>query len=91
MSSQPRRPTGSQHQHPAHGFRPDPDDWAAAAARLEADGRTVGTYLRACLRFIASDPDAALAALAPHWPEPRLTGRPRGSQPRPASTDAPHS
>jgi hypothetical protein len=77
MPSEPRRPSGSQHQHKARGFRPDPDDYAAAAARLEADGRTVGTYLRACLRFIASDPDGALAALAPHWPEPRHTGRPR--------------
>jgi hypothetical protein len=67
----------SQHRHPSHGFRPDPGEYAAARDRLQARGRTVGAYLRACLRWLNHDPDAALAALAGNWPEPRQSGRPR--------------
>ena len=66
----------SQHRHPLHGFRPEPAEYEGARASLEARGRTVGAYLRACLRWLARDPDAALAALAGDWPGPRPTGRP---------------
>jgi len=31
---------------------------------------------RACVLWLTRDPDAALAALAPHWPGPRPVGRP---------------
>ena len=66
----------SQHRYPVHGFRPDPGDYDAARAHLEARGHTIGSYLRACVRWVARDPDAALAALAPHSPCQRPLGRP---------------
>ncbi len=73
---------GVGHRHPSHGFRPDPEDFEAATAELAARGHTVGTYLRACLRWVGRDPDAALAAVAACWPGPRPTGRPpRDGQP----------
>jgi hypothetical protein len=42
-------------------------------------GRNIvpGAFLRACLRWLASDPDEALAALRAHWPDTRPLGRPR--------------
>jgi hypothetical protein len=67
----------SQHGQSAHAFRPDPDEFTQASDRLKAQGQTVGAYLRACLRWLNRDPDAALAALAADWPEPRPVGRPR--------------
>jgi hypothetical protein len=70
----------SQHGQSAHAFRPDPAEFAPAAARLEAQGQTVGDYLRACLRWLNRDPDAALAALAADWPDPRPIGRPRADR-----------
>jgi len=66
----------SQHRHPSHGFRPDPSEFSAASAELDARSETVGAFLRACLRWLARDPDAALAALAGSWPDPRPAGRP---------------
>jgi hypothetical protein len=57
-------------------FRPDPGEYAAAQAHLAARGRHVGDFLRACLRWINRDPDAALATLQPLWPDPRPPGRP---------------
>jgi len=78
----------SQHRYPVHGFRPDPDDYDAARAHLEARGHTIGSYLRACVHWLARDPDAALAALAPHWPGPRPVGRPAANaQSRPRDGD----
>jgi hypothetical protein len=72
----------SQHRHPVHGFRPDPGEYEAARELLAPQGHTVGAYLRACLRWIARDPDAALDALAADWPGPRPYGRPhRGGLP----------
>ena len=71
----------SQHRYPSHGFRPDPDEFAAASEHLEGRGQTVGAYLRACLHWLARDPDAALAATAGHWPEPRPAGRPHRESP----------
>ncbi|HEY7201858.1 MAG TPA: hypothetical protein VIC57_16680 [Candidatus Dormibacteraeota bacterium] len=75
----------SQHRHRLRGFRPEPAEFETARNRLEARGETVGAYLRACLRWLARDPDAALAALASDWPGPRPTGRPRGDPPPPAA------
>lgn len=66
----------SQHKYPVHGFRPDPADYAAARDHLAARGHTVGSYLRACMRWLVRDPNAAPAALAPHWPGPRPVGPP---------------
>lgn len=69
----------SQHRNPLHGFRPDPGEFEEARARLEARGHTVGVYLRACLRWLARDPDVALATLAADWPSQRTYGRPSSS------------
>lgn len=66
----------SQHRHKSRGFRPDPGEYEAAAEHLERRGRTPGAYLRACLRWLDADPDAALAAVGPFWPDVRPTGRP---------------
>lgn len=67
----------SQHGNPSHAFRPAEEEWDPAEEILKAQGIAPGTFLRACLRWLASDPDAALAALAAHWPARRQTGRPR--------------
>jgi hypothetical protein len=71
----------SQHRHRVRGFRPEPAEFESARVRLEARGHTVGAYLRACLRWLARDPDAALAALAADWPGPRPNGRPASDRP----------
>ena len=57
------------HRHPVFGFRPDPRHVAAAeeVLRDEGQGRSVGGYLEACLRWLAEDPRTALAAAAPWW------------------------
>jgi hypothetical protein len=73
----------SQHLHPTHAFRPEPGEWDPAEAILTARGVKPGAFLRACLRWLASDPDAAFAALARHWPRDRPRGRPRGRRPQP--------
>jgi hypothetical protein len=67
----------SQHRYPPRAFRPAPDEWGPAEEILKARGIVSGMFLRACLRWLASDPDAALALLAGHWPAPRPLGRPR--------------
>lgn len=61
---------------PSYGFRPDPAEFAAANGHLEARGRTTDAYLHACIRWLARDPDTALAALADDWPGPRPSGAP---------------
>jgi hypothetical protein len=72
----------SQHGNPPHGFRPAADEWDPVEEILKTRGIVPGTFLRACLRWLASDPDAALTALAGHWPDPRPLGRPRGKAAR---------
>jgi hypothetical protein len=66
----------SQHANTSHGFRPDPQDFETASGHLELRGRTMGTYLRACVRWLAEDPDAALAAVDSRWPETKPPGWP---------------
>ncbi|KAA2245896.1 hypothetical protein F0L68_41160 [Solihabitans fulvus] len=78
----------SQHGQKQRSWRPEPDEYADAKAALNARGRSMSAYLRACLRWLNSDPDAALAALSPVWPEPRLTGRPRRTAHPASSTDS---
>ncbi|WP_085944485.1 hypothetical protein [Actinopolymorpha alba] len=79
MPRQPRsqQRTGDGHGQAARSFRPDPDEYAAAQAVLSSRGEHMNTYLRACLRWLQHDPNAVLDTLAPHWPGPRSTGRPR--------------
>ena len=81
-------PMSSQHRYPTHGFRPDPDEFAAASEHLRRHGQTAGAYLRACIRWLARDPDAALAATADDWPAPRAPGRPRRESSSPSSPPA---
>lgn len=73
----------SQHRFPTRAFRPDPGEWDPAEEILSARGETPGAFLRACLRWLASDPDEALTMLSGHWPDARPRGRPRReAQPR---------
>src|SRR5260221_8458141 len=68
-----------QHRYPARAIRPDPEEIKPAEARL---GRVrLGEYLRACLRWLNADPDAALAAVERHWPPERPNGRPPQAPP----------
>jgi hypothetical protein len=67
----------SQHGNPSHAFRPAREEWSRAEEVFTSRGIVPGEFLRACLRWLASDPDAALAALDAHWPVPRPLGRPR--------------
>jgi hypothetical protein len=72
----------SQHAHKAHGFRPDPQDFAAAEGNLkERGGRTVGAYLKACLKWCAEEPDAAIAAVDSRWPDIKPSGWPHVAPP----------
>ncbi len=75
----------SQHAHKSHGFRPDPQDFAAAEGNLKRrGGRTVGAYLKACLKWCAEDPDAAIAAVDSRWPDIKPPGWPHAA-PAPAA------
>jgi len=67
----------SQHSNPSHAFRPDPEEWEAAEEALTAREIVPGTFLRACLRWLAASPDEALESLGAHWPGTRPLGRPR--------------
>lgn len=78
----------SQHAHKSHGFRPDPGDFAAAEASLKQRGRTVGAYLKACLKWCAEDPDAAIAAVDSRWPSIRPPGWPHVTSPAPGPPGA---
>jgi hypothetical protein len=75
----------SQHSATVRNFRPDEDEYAPAMGELDSRGRHMTDYLRACLRWLKADPDAALAALAPHWPPPRRYGRPHAPHRTPPS------
>ncbi|HEX4830349.1 MAG TPA: hypothetical protein VH478_04570 [Trebonia sp.] len=67
----------SQHRNQARAFRPEDGEWNPAEEILTARGLVPGAFLRACLRWLASDPDAALDTLEGHWPGTRPLGRPR--------------
>ena len=72
----------SQHAHKSRGFRPDPQDFDAAERNLKArGGRTVGAYLKACLKWCAEDPDAAIAAVDTRWPDIKPPGWPHVAPP----------
>ncbi len=78
---------GSQHRLKPHAFRPEPQEYAAAKAELEARGRQMDAFLRACLRWLHRDPDGFLDLLAPVWPRPKPQGRPGRLRPGSASPD----
>ncbi|PXY16543.1 hypothetical protein [Prauserella muralis] len=67
----------SRHAQKWRGFRPDPGEYDAAEDLLDARGKAMSEYLRACLRWLEQAPDEALATVGPHWPPPRPRGRPR--------------
>ena len=64
------------HLRRARAFRPDNDEWASAMEALPA-GRTMESFLRACLRRLHREPEAFAEHLAPDWPEERRRGQPR--------------
>jgi hypothetical protein len=66
----------SQHSQRLRGFRPDPAEYDAAKAALDARGWHMGEFLRSCLRWLNADPSGALATLHPTRPDPRPMGRP---------------
>lgn len=65
----------SQHKNPAKTYRPDPGEHADVMEALP-EGATMDGLLRACLRWVRSDPAAALKILAPYWPAKKPIGRP---------------
>jgi hypothetical protein len=73
----PDQQARDSHAQDPVSFRPDAEEYDAAKAILDARGQVMTAYLRACLRWLDHDPDTALATLAPLWPDPRPTGRPR--------------
>lgn len=66
----------STHRHDQKSWWPEPDEYAAAKDVLQNRGYNMTAYLRACVRWLDAEPDAALATLAAHWPPPRPRGRP---------------
>lgn len=81
----------SQHAHKSHGFRPDPLDFETAERNLrDRGGRTVGAYLKACVKWCAEDPDAAIAAVEMRWPDIKPPGWPHVAPPdvKPLASDA---
>ena len=63
-------------------FRPQDQEYIEAASALEERNISVTQYLRATLRWVASEPDAALDVLGPVVPPPRAVGRPSASSAR---------
>lgn len=57
-------------------FRPDETEYSDAQAVLKARDLQVTAFLRAALRWVADNPDEAIAVLEPVWPPPRAVGRP---------------
>lgn len=78
-------PTGSQHRFPNRNYRPDTElEYEPAKAAVEAAGHDMNRAVRACLRWIAKDPDVALGALAPFLDSVAATtprGRPKAQPP----------
>lgn len=66
----------SQHKQRQGSWRPDPDEYETTKSLLSARGKNITGFMRACMRWLRHDPDAALAVLAEHWPSPRRFGRP---------------
>lgn len=71
----------SQHENKSRAFRPADDEWDPAEEIFKSRGIVPGEFLRACLRWLASNPDEALAVLGRHWPTRRPLGRPRKGEP----------
>jgi hypothetical protein len=70
----------SQHQHPSRAFRPDPAEYDPAKATVQAAGHEISHALRAALRWIRDDPQAALAVLTPYM-QAVAADSPRGRPP----------
>jgi hypothetical protein len=78
---------GSQHRLKPRAFRPEPHEYAAAKADLQARDRQMDAFLRACLRWLHRDPDGVLDLLAPVWPPTKPQGRPGRQRPGSASRE----
>jgi hypothetical protein len=77
----------SQHTNKQRSWRPDPDEYKASQDLLADRGHTMTGYLGAALRWLNHDPDRALAALGPFWPDSKI-GRPR-AHPEPGPSQEP--
>jgi hypothetical protein len=74
----------NMHRRATKAFRPDVEaEYQPALALLADRGRTMNGYLRACLRWLAADPDAALLVVREHWPTDE------GRRPRPGVANHP--
>ena len=63
------------HRGQTRTFRPDQTEYGPAQRQLDARGHDMTAFLRACLRWVDHDADAALTTLGPFWPD----ARPRGA------------
>ena len=76
----PFRYTGGmtrQREGPGLTVRPPGALKDQAKELLTKRGRGIQAFVVACLSALLADPDRVLALLEPHWPPPRLRGRPR--------------
>jgi len=71
--AEPRNP--DRHRFPGVLARPDPATRNAAREVLDARGWTLNEFLVACLRLVATNPDAMLRRLADFRPQAQR-GRP---------------
>jgi hypothetical protein len=58
-------------------WRFDQAETGDAEAHLPS-GRSMTSFVRACLRALAARPDEFTAFLLPYWPDERQAGRPPG-------------
>lgn len=67
----------SHHTDPQLNVRPPAELLEQAKEVLSSRGHEIRAFVVACMRALNADPDAFLALLGEHWPEPKPRGRPR--------------
>lgn len=67
---------GSQHRYPARALRPPPQLWKNAQAHARQHQLDMNTYLVACVRWLAEQPDTALQHIRPFSEGLSPRGRP---------------
>lgn len=76
---------GSQHRYPARALRLPPQLWEDAQAHARQRKLDMNTYLVACVRWLAEQPDTALQHVQPFSDGPSPRGRPRRDSAAPAN------